>query len=106
MGMTGSEIAVGILLTIGVAVTLCCCLGMVAVRSAFDRLHFLSAMGTIGPATIVAAVLVEAQLSAAGLKALVVLVATIVTGPVLTHAVARAANLRRSGRTGEGKRPS
>jgi monovalent cation/proton antiporter MnhG/PhaG subunit len=95
--MTGSEVAEAVLLAIGTAATLVCCLGMLMMRNPYDRLHYLSAIGTVGPAAIVAAVLVEEGLSSGGLKALVVLAAVVVTGPVLTHAIARAARIRQHG---------
>jgi multicomponent Na+:H+ antiporter subunit G len=97
--MTGSEIAQAVLLSVGVAATMLCCLGILVMRDAYDRLHFLSGIGTLGPVAIVAAVIVEEGLSSGGLKALVVLVALAFTGPVMTHAIARAARIRERGDT-------
>jgi multicomponent Na+:H+ antiporter subunit G len=106
--MTGPEIAELVLLSVGVVATLVCCLGIVVMRDTYDRLHFLSGIGTLGPVAIVAAVIVEEGLSAGGLKALVVLAALVFSGPVLTHAIARAARIREGGapRTGTGDRTS
>jgi multicomponent Na+:H+ antiporter subunit G len=87
-----------VLLVFGVATSLLCCLGIGIMRSAYDRLHFLSAMGTVGATAVVAGVLVEEGLSSGGLKAIIVLLALLVTGPVLTHAIARAAYIRERGR--------
>ena len=92
--MTGRMIAEVVLLSVGVAATLLCCLGIVVMRDTYDRLHFLSGIGTLGPVAIAAAVIVEEGLSSAGLKAVVVLAALVFTGPVLTHAIARAARIR------------
>jgi multicomponent Na+:H+ antiporter subunit G len=97
--MTGSEIAQSVLLTLGVATTLLCCFGILVMRDAYDRLHFLSGIGTLGPVAIVAAVIVEEGLSSGGLKALVVLATLLITGPVMTHAIARAARIRERGHT-------
>jgi multicomponent Na+:H+ antiporter subunit G len=97
MGLTGPEVAEAVLLSIGIVATLICCVGIVVMRDTYDRLHFLSGIGTVGPAAIVAAVIVEEGLSSGGLKALVVLAALLFTGPVLTHAIARAARIRERG---------
>jgi multicomponent Na+:H+ antiporter subunit G len=92
--VTGGEIAAAILLGIGVVASLLSCLGILVMRSAYDRLHYLAALGTVGPVAVVAAVLVEEGFSSGGLKALIVLAVILVTGPVLTHATARAARIR------------
>jgi multicomponent Na+:H+ antiporter subunit G len=94
MGLTAQSIAAAILLGIGVVACLISCLGILAMRTAYDRLHYLAALGTVGPVAVVAAVVVEEGLSSGGLKALVVLAVILVTGPVLTHAIARAARIR------------
>jgi multicomponent Na+:H+ antiporter subunit G len=96
--LTVKEIVETALLVLGVAASLVCCLGVGIMRSPYDRLHFLSAMGTVGATAVVAAVLVEDGLSSGGLKAIVVLITLLVTGPVLTHAIARAAYIRERGR--------
>jgi monovalent cation/proton antiporter MnhG/PhaG subunit len=98
--VTGREVAEAVALLIGAAAILLCCLGVGVARNVYDRLHFLSALGTVGAAAVVAAVVVKEGLSSAGLKAVVVLVATLVTGPVLTHAIARAARIREGGHPG------
>lgn len=92
--MTGQEIAAAILLGFGVVASLLSCLGILVMRSAYDRLHYLAALGTVGPVAVVAAVLLQEGLSSGGLKALIVLAVLLVTGPVLTHATARAARIR------------
>ena len=47
---------------------------------------------------IAAAVLVEEPLSSAGIKAVLVALIMVVTGPILLHATARAARIRERGR--------
>jgi multicomponent Na+:H+ antiporter subunit G len=95
--MSGTELAQAILLAVGVVATLVCCLGLLVMRSTYDRLHYASAIGTVGPSLILAAVVVEEGLSSGTLKALVAVMAVGVTGPVLTHAIARAARIRDGG---------
>jgi multicomponent Na+:H+ antiporter subunit G len=70
------ELAVLVLLALGVGVTLLSCVGVVA---------------------IAAAVVLEERLSAAGIKAVLVALVLVVTNPVLGHATARAARIRQFG---------
>lgn len=93
-----SEVVQGLLLWLGVLAELTCCLAILVMSDPFARLHYLSAAGTVGPVLIVAAIVTRHGLDAIGLKAVVVAVVLGVSGPVLTHAVARMARLRRDGR--------
>jgi multicomponent Na+:H+ antiporter subunit G len=84
-------VAEAILVGAGVAAVLLSCLGLAVSRDAYGRLHFLSAGGTVGPTLVAAGIVVEAGLD--GLKAILVAAVFLVTGPVMTHAIARAAHL-------------
>ena len=79
-----------VFLTGGIVVELACCVGLVTMRNAFDRLHYLGPASTVGPLAIAAAVLVEEAFTQAGVKALLVASLLLFTSPVLTHATARA----------------
>lgn len=98
--MTPRGAAQAVLLWTGVGTELLCCIGVLAMRNVFDRLHYVSASTTVGPALIAAAVVVKHALDATGIKALMVLAFLVVTGPVITHAVGRAARLEDFGGTG------
>jgi multisubunit Na+/H+ antiporter MnhG subunit len=93
-----SELVQAALLWLGVAAELACCLGVLVMGDAFGRLHYLSAAGTVGPVLIVAAIVVGHGLDPVGLKALVVALVLGVSGPILTHAIARMTRVRRDGR--------
>jgi monovalent cation/proton antiporter MnhG/PhaG subunit len=95
--MSWRFVAEAALLTVGTAATLWSCLGVLIAPGLFARLHYLSALSTVGPAAVVAAVVVKYALSATGIKAVLVLAVLLVTGPVLTHAIAYAGRLRRRG---------
>jgi multicomponent Na+:H+ antiporter subunit G len=86
------------LLAGGVAVELLCCVGLVAARNVFDRLHFLGPASTVGPVLIAAAILVEESFTQAGVKSLVVALLLLLTSPVLSHATARALRTHEEGR--------
>ena len=93
-----TDAIVAILLALGVASVLLSCAGVVVMRAPLDRLHFTAPASTIGPVLIAAAVLVEEPLSSAGIKAVMVALLIVVTTPVLSHATAHAARVRRHGR--------
>jgi monovalent cation/proton antiporter MnhG/PhaG subunit len=96
--MNAGDIAVAVLLALGVASALTSALGLVASRNPYDQLHFTGPATVIGPVAIAAAVLVEEPLSSAGIKAVLVALIMLATGPVLIHATARAARVRERGR--------
>ena len=67
-------------------------------RGAFDRLHFLGPATLLGPLGIAAAVAVDSDTSAqAAAKAFALAFFVLISGPVVTHATARAARLRAAG---------
>jgi monovalent cation/proton antiporter MnhG/PhaG subunit len=91
------ELAVVVLLAFGVGVTLLSCLGVLVMRDPYDRLHYTGPAAVLAPVAIAAAVVLEEQLSAAGIKALLVALVLVATNPVLGHATARAARIRQFG---------
>jgi monovalent cation/proton antiporter MnhG/PhaG subunit len=95
--MSWRFVAEAVLLTVGTAATLWSCLGVFVAPGLFARLHYLSALSTVGPAAIVAGVVVRYVLSATSIKAILILAILFVTSPILTHAIAFAGRLRRHG---------
>jgi monovalent cation/proton antiporter MnhG/PhaG subunit len=98
VGLSVGEVVVAVLLGLGVASALMGALGILATRDPYDQLHFTGPATVIGPVTIAAAVLVEEPLSSAGIKAVLVALIMVGTGPILLHATARAARVREHGR--------
>jgi multisubunit Na+/H+ antiporter MnhG subunit len=92
------DVAVAVLLALGVASALMSALGLAASRNPYDQLHFTGPATVISPVAIAAAVLVEEPLSSAGVKAVLVALIMVGTGPILLHATARAARVRERGR--------
>jgi monovalent cation/proton antiporter MnhG/PhaG subunit len=92
------DVAVDVLLAVGVASALLSALGLLATRDPYDQLHFTGPATVIAPVAIAAAVLVEEPLSSAGIKSVLVALVLLGTGPVLVHATARAAWVREHGR--------
>jgi multicomponent Na+:H+ antiporter subunit G len=87
------SIVVDVLLFAGVALLLLCALGVLAMGSAYDRLHYSSAAGW-GAVLIAGAILVRESLSLIADKALLTAAIMVVCGPALSHATARAGRIR------------
>jgi monovalent cation/proton antiporter MnhG/PhaG subunit len=92
--MSGASMSVALLLTFGVTVELACCVGVLVMDDAYDKLHYLGPAAIVGPLAIAAAVVVRESLSQAGIKALLTAGLLIVASPVLSHATARALYIR------------
>ena len=92
--MSASSFVVDVLLCLGVAVELACCIGVLVMEDAYDKLHYLGPAAIVGPFAIAAAVVVHEALSQAGVKALLTAVLLMIASPVLTHATARALYIR------------
>jgi monovalent cation/proton antiporter MnhG/PhaG subunit len=80
-----------VLLGLGVAAELLCCVGVALMRTVYDRLHYSSAATAVGPFLILAALLVREGLSSEGLQATAAVALLFVLNPTLVHATARAA---------------
>ena len=92
--MSVSSIAVAVLVAFAVAVELLCCIGVLVMDDAYDKLHFLGPATIVGPLALAAAVVIEESFSQAGIKALLTAAVLIVASPVLAHATARALYIR------------
>ena len=92
------DVVVVVLLAVGVGSCLLSAVGLLATDDPYDQLHFTGPATVIAPVALAAAVLVEEPLSSAGLKAVLVALIMLVTGPVLLHATARASRVRERGR--------
>jgi multisubunit Na+/H+ antiporter MnhG subunit len=86
-----ANVAVDVLLGVGVTLELLCCTGVLVMRTTFDRLHYASAGIVVPPLFILAAVLVREHLSAGGLDAIAAVGLMFLLNPVLLTATARAA---------------
>jgi monovalent cation/proton antiporter MnhG/PhaG subunit len=94
--VTVRDWAVYILLALGVGVELLACIGVVAMRDAYDRLHYV-APSSLGAVLIAVAVWVRDGPSFIGLKAMLLAAFLLVASPALAHGTARAARISRFG---------
>jgi multicomponent Na+:H+ antiporter subunit G len=87
------HIAEYVLLALGGGIQVLSAVGVLAMRNAFERLHYVATAG-VGGALVCVAVTVRESFSLIGNKTLLLAVFFLVTGPVLVHATARAARVR------------
>ena len=92
--MSAASIVEVVLIGFGVALELACCVGVLVMEDAYDKLHYLGPAAIVGPFAIAVAVVVREALSQAGIKALLTAALLIVASPVLSHATARALYIR------------
>lgn len=90
------DVVAYVLMLAGVLLLLACALGVLVMRSAYDRLHYASAAGW-GAALVAVAILVRESWSLIADKALLTAAILVVCGPVLAHATARAGRTRERG---------
>jgi multicomponent Na+:H+ antiporter subunit G len=93
--MTGRDIAVAVLLGFGIAGFALTSMGLVLSDDVYEQIHYLAPGSLIGAVAIPAAVVVQEGLSQAGAKAILIALLLFLSNPVLSHATARAARIRR-----------
>lgn len=104
--MSGEQLAAQVLLWIGVASEVVCCVGVLWMRDVFDRLHYASAGSGLPPLLIGAAVALAGVGTASGtVEATTAGAVVVLAGPVVTHATARAARQLRVGAVGADRGP-
>lgn len=93
--MTGADIAVDVLLGIGLAAFLLTALGVLLIKDFYERVHFLAPGSLIGAIAIPAAVVVHEGLTVAGVKAILIAILLVWANPVISHVMLRAGRIRR-----------
>jgi multisubunit Na+/H+ antiporter MnhG subunit len=90
------DVAVAVLLVAGVALMLLSILGVLVMRDAHERLHYLGP-AAFGALLVAIAVVVRESFSLIGDKSLAVGVFLVASGSVLVHITGRAARVRELG---------
>jgi multisubunit Na+/H+ antiporter MnhG subunit len=85
-----TNVVVDVLLVLGVAAELLCCLGVLVMRTAADRLHYAAAGTTVPPLLLLAALLVREGVASQGLMAIGAVGLLFLLAPVVVHATGRA----------------
>ncbi len=89
--MSAHDLAIDVLLGLGVAGELLCVAGVLVMRTTFDRLHYAAASTTVPAFLVLAAALLEEHFSSGGLEAFAAVALLFVLNPALVIATARAA---------------
>ncbi|HET7568711.1 MAG TPA: monovalent cation/H(+) antiporter subunit G [Gaiellaceae bacterium] len=91
MAVVAGNLAVDVLLGVAVAGETLCVLGVLVMRTTFDRLHYAAAGSTVPVFCVLAAALVREHVSSGGLQAIAACGFLFLLGPLLVIATARAA---------------
>jgi len=86
-----------ILLALAVLVVASASVGVLAMRDAYQKLHYVTPAALVAPALVAAAVFVEAGLYENTGETLVALLFMVIAGPYLSHATVRAIRVREKG---------
>lgn len=95
--MTVQQIAIDVMLSLAVLVSLGSAVGLVAARDDLDRLHYLAPASVVAPVLVAIAVVVREALDGRAIKAVLVAVFFLVLNPILSQATARAVRVREHG---------
>ena len=104
--MTARDIAVDVLLAVAVAIVLASSVGVLVMRDAYQKVHYLTPAGMVAPVVVGVAVLVRSGLTSDTVETGLALMFLLIFSPFLTHATVRAIRIRETGdwRPGAGRR--
>lgn len=89
--MTPLDLAVDVMLALGVGAQWVAALGVLVMRGPFDKLHYAGAGATLAPVLLGAAVFARLGWSAAGFDVIATVALLVLPAPAATMALARAA---------------
>jgi multisubunit Na+/H+ antiporter MnhG subunit len=95
--MTARDICVDVLLAVAVAIVLASSVGVLVMRDAYQKTHYLTPAGMVAPVVVGAAVLVRSGLTMDTAETGLALLFVLISSPFLTHATIRAIRIRETG---------
>ena len=95
--MTARDVGADVLLGLAVAIVLGASLGVLLMRDAYQKLHFVTPAALVAPLLVALAVLVQAGLDENSGETCVALLFLAIAGPYLSHATMRAIRVREQG---------
>ncbi len=90
-------VAADVFLGIGSAVVLASCIGILVMRDAYQKLHFVTPASLIAPPAVGAAILIQSGWSNQSAQAWLTIGFMMIASPFLSHATIRAARIRAAG---------
>ena len=103
--MSCREILADCLLGLAVAIVLASSVGILVMRDAYQKLHYVTPTALVAPVIVGLAVLAQSGLTLDTAETGLALVFVVIAGPFLSHATIRAARIRQTGdwRSGAGQ---
>ncbi len=103
--MSPREVIADILLGLAALVVLTSSAGVLVMRDAYQKLHYVTPMAMVAPVLVGLAVLIQSGFTEDSAQTWLALVFVLAGGPVLAHATIRAARIRADGdwRGGRGR---
>ena len=95
--MTVRDVLADVLLGLAVAIVLGASLGVLLMRDAYQKLHFVTPIALVAPLIVGFAVLAQSGLDENSGETSLALVFIAIAGPFLSHATIRAARIREKG---------
>jgi multicomponent Na+:H+ antiporter subunit G len=90
-------IVAGILLGLATAVVLTSSVGILVMRDAYQKLHYVTPIAVVAPVIVAVAVLIQSGWTENSLETWLAVLFMLIGGPFLTHATIRAARIRDQG---------
>ncbi len=95
--MTPREVVIDILLGLAVLMVFASSVGILVMRDAYQKLHYVTPIAVVAPVLVGLAVLVHSGFTENSVQTWLALAFVLVGGPVLTHATIRATRIRAEG---------
>ncbi len=95
--MSGREILADVLLALAVVIVLASSIGILVMRDAYQKLHYVTPAALIAPLIVGLAILAQSGLTENTAQTWLALLFIVIAGPFLTHATIRAARVREKG---------
>jgi multisubunit Na+/H+ antiporter MnhG subunit len=90
-------VVVDVLLALAVAITLVSSLGVLVMRDALAKVHYVTPVSMIAPVLLATAVLVQTGYSSRSAQSWLAVLFLLIASPFLSHATIRAARIRAEG---------
>jgi multicomponent Na+:H+ antiporter subunit G len=91
------EVVAAVLLALAVLVVLTASIGVLVMRDAYAKLHFVTPAALVAPLLVVLAIFVQAGFYENTGESLLALLFMVIAGPFLSHATIRAIRVRETG---------
>lgn len=95
--MTAQQVVVDILLGLAVAIVLASSVGILVMRDAYQKLHYVTPIAVLAPLAVGLAVLAQSGWSVSSAETWLAVLFMLIGGPFLSHATIRAARIREHG---------